>query len=218
MIKGLCIDLDGTLVDSHEYLYGAFQKFMNKRSVPDTRETFNSLIGPSLKEMLENVRKEHQWKEPTDELLEEYRGYLRDLKAVDIPLFPGALEALKQFVKWDLKLALVTSAHRKYADHVLSLHKIAPFFDFVITPEDSGFISKPNGVIYQKAIQKLELPLKDVIAIEDSFSGIKSAMNANLSVFYLTHGKFIPKNVLAEKVVMLKGWPDLIKVLKEAHA
>ncbi len=218
MIKGLCIDLDGTLLNSHEYLYGVFQKFMNKRSVSDSRETFNSLIGPSLKEMLESVRKEYQWKEPTDELLEEYRGYLKDLKATDIPLYPGALDALKQFVKWNTKLALVTSAHRKYVDHIFSLHKIAPYFDFVITPEDSGFISKPNGVIYQKAIQKLELPTKEIIAIEDSFSGIKSAINANLLVFYLTHGKPIPRNVLAEKIVMLKGWPDLIKVLKEAYA
>lgn len=216
-INALCIDLDGTLVDSHDFLYIAFQKFMQQKGVPDSREAFEALIGPSLKELIEKLKIQYGWEEDVDELLENYRTTLHDLSAQHVKLFPHVKEALHQFKDWGLKLAVVTSAYRKYTDKILKDHQIIQYFNVIVTPEDSGFVSKPNGVIYQRAVQKLNVAPSQALAIEDSFTGITSAMNAGLPVCYLSHGKSVPDKVQNKQVTILNGWKDILEQFRKIY-
>jgi HAD superfamily hydrolase (TIGR01509 family) len=216
-IAALCIDLDGTLVDSHAFLYKAFKQFMEKRGAPSSKEDFNRFIGPSLTEVLERVKRERGWKEDLQDLLEEYRRPLHILTPEAMPLFPGALAALQQFKAWNLKLAVVTSAHRRYTDQILRMHHLEGFFDAVITPEATGQVSKPNGLIFSTALKSLHVAPRQALAVEDSHTGVTAALNAEMPVCLLTHGTPPPHDAEKEGVLILKEWADLLALFRTAH-
>ena len=59
MIKGLLIDLDGTLVDSVPALFQVYKKFLAYYGKEGTKEEFISLIGPSIDEIVEILQKKN---------------------------------------------------------------------------------------------------------------------------------------------------------------
>jgi len=216
-ITALCIDLDGTLVNSHGFLYQAFKQFMEKRGVPSSREDFNRFIGPSLAEMLDKFKREWGWGESLKELLEDYCGPLNVLTPEKLPLFPGVTEALQQFKAWNFKLAVVTSAHRRYTEEILHLHHLGGYFDVVITPEATGQISKPNGLIFSTALNALNVPPGQALAVEDSATGVMAALNALMPVCLLTHGTTPSHDLEKAKILIIKDWEDLLELFRKAH-
>lgn len=188
MVKAILIDLDGTLIDSIPALYQVYQKFLEYYGKKGTKEEFNSLIGPSIDEIVAILQKKHDLKPPVHDLATMYVSTLMKQGFEGTELFPGAKKFIEEAKKKGKKLAIITSGTKPLVKTCLEPFKILDHFDAVITSEDVTK-AKPNPDMYKLALDKLQVEAGDAIAIEDSAAGRDAAQGAGLKVIVITHGK-----------------------------
>lgn len=114
--------------------------------------------------------------------------YQEQLRAMELPLFPGLKELVLKLRSAQLKLAIVTGALRSEVNAVLDQAQLFQHFPVIVAAEDLA-ISKPEPDGYLLAIERLNqkypaLALKpaEALAIEDTFSGIEAAKRAGVPV------------------------------------
>jgi len=76
---------------------------------------------------------------------------------------------------------LVTTAKRENVASVLRHHDLAQYFTHIVSGDDVAD-HKPSPEAYQLALQKAGLQPQEVLAFEDSQSGIDSAEAAGIPV------------------------------------
>jgi HAD superfamily hydrolase (TIGR01509 family) len=114
---------------------------------------------------------------------EKNKRYLQILQTGKIPLRPGVLRLLNAARHSGVKLAIATTTTLENVHHLLSC-AISPdaieWFD-VIAAGDVVAAKKPAPDIYFYALEKLQLPANECVAIEDSSNGLQAALQAKLT-------------------------------------
>ncbi|MFV0341260.1 MAG: HAD family hydrolase [Parachlamydiaceae bacterium] len=211
MKKALLIDLDGTLIDTHPALYDVYNKFLAQYGKKGTREEFESLIGPSIEEIVAVLKKKHQLSPTVEELANYYISIMMFQGFQGTALLPGAKETLDQLKNKGMKLALVTSGTKSLVNQCLEPLKLTNYFDLVVTSEEVKK-SKPHPDLYITALKKLSLKPGEAFAIEDSPAGAESATQAGVDVIMITHGEDNPMP-MNKSISCLKDWNEIGKWL-----
>jgi beta-phosphoglucomutase len=212
-LKALCIDLDGTLIDTLPALYQVYLKFMAHFGKKGTEEEFKGLIGPSIDEIVAILGKKHKLPESPEELSVYYVSLLMMQGFQGTELYPNAKNTLEGLKKAGVKLAIVTSGTKPLVKACLDPLHIEPMFDAVITAE-SVKQTKPHPDLYQTALKTLSVAPQEAVAVEDSSEGKAAALKAGLSVLMLTHKE--PKPATPEKgVTYVKDWTEIGKWLQQ---
>jgi HAD superfamily hydrolase (TIGR01509 family) len=182
--KGLLIDLDGTLVDNLDNMYGVYSTFLNNYQQRPSKNEFELFNGVPLGMVVESIKSKYALKPSKACLLTEYHELLDTVYQLS-PLRPGALELLRKAKALNFKLSLVTSSPGKKVKRLLTTLKILEFFDLTICAEDVTR-GKPNKEPYEKAIMALRLNTARTLAIEDSLNGLKAAFGSGVKTCYIT--------------------------------
>ena len=193
MIKALLIDLDGTLAESLEFLYKAYETVLKQRGLKPSRKEFNVLNGPSIREIASLLEKKYGLTEP---IYNEWRAILLPYYRDEIRLAEGAQE-LVEFAKGRWKLALVSSAERELATLFLKRHHLQ--FDLVVCREDV-VCTKPDPEPYRLALHQLNINAEEAIAIEDSENGVLAAKQAGIKTFVINKDNFFTIIAYLEKL------------------
>lgn len=209
-LRAILIDLDGTLADSLPVLYESYLQFLKVHGFEGSQEEFNSIIGPSLDEIVNILKEKYDIQESSEFLRERYQAIIDKFYASEVQLYPGAKEFLKKARRQGLKLALVTSAPSNLVTQLLSTHSLLEHFDLIITP-NGMHKSKPNPEIYQRTIALLDIHESEALAIEDSPQGVQAAISAGIFAIQLTHGK---PGVVNEKVIAVNDWFEILQLSK----
>lgn len=179
MIKAVCFDLDGTLVNSERlYLEGnvyAAQQLGYRL----TFEDFLPLVGISdaqFQNQLDQLIKPNQqadFARRTQAFVDARVAQLQSLAQ------PGADHLLTALKAQHLKLALVTTSTAEYTHRMLVNAGWCNMFDVVITREQGP--TKPAPDLYLRALEQLHAANGQSLAVEDSPVGIQAAKAAGLS-------------------------------------
>lgn len=213
--KAILIDLDGTLVDSTGALFQAYQKFLEYFGKKGTKKEFQSLIGPSIDEIVAILQEKHELPKTQQNLSSLYFTMIVAQGFEGVELFPGVKEFIKEAKKNKIKLAIITSGTHDLVKKCLDPLKITKEFDVIVTSEDVAK-AKPDPEMYQLALKKLKLKPAEALAIEDSEAGVKAASGAGLKVIYVTHGKKEEKKI-DSKAVKLPDWKEIQTWLRSEH-
>ena len=117
-----------------------------------------------------------------ERLLELYRR--------ELPLLPGAAEAVRALGDaWPL--ALASSANRPVIELVLSLSGLRESFTATVSSEEVPR-GKPAPDVYLEAARRLGVDAGRCVAVEDSASGIRSAVAAGMKVIAIPNREFPP--------------------------
>lgn len=167
------VDFDGTAVDTLSMLRKAFFQFGKEVGVRFTNEDFERANGPSIPEVMKDVKKRFSLKRySVNELISLHDKYEREcyLKAKPRPDLRRVLLVLR---KQGWKCALVTSGQRSIIQDFFKKYHWDEIFDFAVTGDEVNR-AKPHPDLYLLAKNRAggEGPF---LAIEDSLSGIKSA-------------------------------------------
>lgn len=169
-------DLDGTLIDSEALVLDAYMAAAGQHGVPFTHGQFLTLVGHN-REVSERRMREYFGADfPIEAFYASVGAHIGDAYA---PLKPGALELLEALEDTGLPVAVATSSGRGWVEKHFRAHNLVSRFRAIVTRDDVTH-GKPHPEPYLKAAAALGQSPADVLAIEDSPTGVRSAHAAGL--------------------------------------
>ncbi len=153
--------------------------------------------------------------ESPDEISAEVVRRLEAVYREELPLIPGAPEAVRRLAeRWPLGLA--SSSNRELIDLVLDLSGLAPCFEATVSSEEVAR-GKPEPDVYLEAARLLGVEPDECAAVEDSNSGILSASRAGLRVVAIPNALYPPgEDALAHARAVIRSPDELTQELVEA--
>jgi HAD superfamily hydrolase (TIGR01509 family) len=177
-------DLDGTLVDSIPAMCRVYLEFLKTFRIDGSEEEFDELNGPSLREIVFLLKKRYELEEDLESLCDLYKAKVSDAYRRYVNPMEGAEKALQDIAGSGYRLLLTTSATREIAHELVKSRGWDQYFQqYVYGDEVSN--SKPAPDIYALALSKADADPKNVVAVEDSPNGIKSAKSEGIYVIGL---------------------------------
>jgi len=177
-------DLDGVLTDTAELHYQSWQGLMDEMGIPFDRQKNEALRGLSRRESLETILGEqsHEFTEQQKEEIarrknDEYVSRVAKMTPAD--LLPGAGERLKELRLRGVAVAVASSS--KNAAAVIERLRIRPLLD-VLVDGNHVSTSKPDPAIFLETAERLGVPPRRCVVVEDAASGIEAALAAGMWV------------------------------------
>ena len=174
-------DMDGTLVDS-ERIWGIALSELAVRAGGVLSETARlAMVGTSMPVSMQLFRDDlGQPDRPEEPDVRWLKARVAELFADGLVWRPGAMELLLAVRATGIPTALVTSTGRSLVD--VALKTLGPENFDVIVCGDEVKRPKPDPEPYRTAATLLGVPIAACVAIEDSPSGVASAVAAGAAV------------------------------------
>ncbi len=202
---GAIWDMDGTLVDTAELHFAAWSAIAKELNLPFSRADFAATFGkrnPEILRQLYNDRFSEKEIAALGERKEEYyRAAARRQGVVPLPGVKALVQGLRQA---GFKQAIGSSAPRANLDLILQLTKLAPFFDALVSMEDTQR-GKPDPQVFLVAAQRLKISPSHCVVIEDAVAGVQAAKAGGMKCiavdFVGHHGQAALRSAGADLVV-----------------
>ncbi len=187
MVRAICFDFDGTLVDSEHLHYAAWQAELQPFGCSLEKSRYMAQFsGVSTYATAKTLIQDYQLPIATEQLMAQKTARFLSLLETELPTpMPGAHELLRDMQQSELAVALVTGSYRKEIEPVLDSLGWRDFFPLIITRDDVQN-AKPHPEPYLAALERLNLSADECLALEDSATGIRSAHDAGLTVLAIT--------------------------------
>ncbi len=196
-------DMDGTLVDTEPYWIAAERELVAAHGGTWTDELAHQLVGnPLLVSADFIIANSPVDLEPVAVVEHLQASVIQQVKA-RVPWRPGARELLAQARAADVPCALVTMSWQPLAAAVVEALEPGTFARVVTGDQVSH--GKPHPEPYLTACTSLGVRPADCIAIEDSGTGVRSAVAAGVPTVAVPNVVTIPPVVGAVQVEGLDG-------------
>lgn len=181
-VRAVVFDLDGVLVESEQVNVSSARDAFADRGLRLPPDAEARIVGRHPVDYVPELAREVGL--PADEVEallrvqdQLYRGrWMSEVRPV-----PGAIEVVRSLAESGLRLAIATSAGREHLDACLARFDLGPAFEVRVTKDDVR-CRKPDPEPYRLALDRLSLPPRDAIAIEDTPLGVDAARAAGLVV------------------------------------
>ncbi len=184
-LQAVLFDFDGVVVQS-ESVYDRATKKLGAHyglTIPEPFFEANRGIAETL--FYQRFKSNFELDVDLEEIQEHGRKYLWEAFASSVQITPG----FQQFYKWIRevvgKVALVTATPRLLIDEIFKNSSIQVHFDHIVTSSDV-IRTKPAPDPYLKACELLGVDPARALAIEDSPTGLKSAVAAGCQTVGIT--------------------------------
>lgn len=191
--RGVLLDFDDTLIEAGDALCAIWSDLSPDYGVQLSPQEIDHLIrGRPAKFVVDEIL-------PSLDPVRK-QAFLRALEereeSYPYLLSPGGRDFLHAAQRGGLKLGLVTSSWPKKVHQVLHRYDLDHVFSMIVTRDDVQAL-KPDPAPYTLAIEKMGLAARDLVAVEDSPSGLQSACAAGLRC--IGFGRSVPhdKGVIA---------------------
>jgi HAD superfamily hydrolase (TIGR01509 family) len=183
-------DMDGTIVDTEPYWIECEYELVAEFGGEWDQEKAHSLVGNDLRVSAAILRDGGSVDLPIDDIVNRLLDGVIERVRRRVPWRPGARDTLAALRKAGIPCALVTMSWTRFADAVV---KALPpdSFDVVITGDEVTH-GKPHPEPYLMAAARLGVRAKDCIAIEDSPTGVRSAVAAGCRTFAVPNMVEVP--------------------------
>lgn len=200
----VAFDLDGTLVDTEAILIEAQRQTLTdfgiKDLAPDHPRTFGMGMEPGVARLSEFYGLKYE------QALEVFRPHWARLSATELTPMPGASALLTRLKTDGVRMALVTSADPAHARNALKALDVPAAFECIVDTETVSRL-KPSPEPYLKAAERLGVSPRDMLAIEDSGSGVASALAADMKCVAV-HAKVYERRELDGAHIRIRSLKD----------
>ncbi|MEQ1701193.1 MAG: HAD-IA family hydrolase [Ilumatobacteraceae bacterium] len=183
-------DMDGTIVDTEPYWIECEYELVAEFGGHWDQEKAHSMVGNDLRVSAAILRDRGGVDLPIDDIVNRLLDGVIERVQRKVPWRPGARDTLAALRVAGIPCALVTMSWKRFADAVV---KALPpgTFDVVISGDEVQR-GKPHPEPYLAAADALGVRAKDCVAIEDSPTGIRSAVAAGCRTFAIPNVVDIP--------------------------
>lgn len=200
-LNAFVFDLDGTLVQTERLKARSYAKAAVELCPADITEAavieaYKEVVGESRKtvattlmkrfglkaasaERMADVDVDAPWQAFVQVRLDYYEALVQDPTVLRENRWPHTLSLLDRAREHQCAVGLATTSRRRQACHVLSVLGLDDAFDVVATA-DEVVRTKPHPEIYRLCAVELGVPPERMLAIEDSPTGTRAAVDAGL--------------------------------------
>jgi len=208
-ITTILFDIDGTLLDTREFILQAFEHALrtHEYEVPD-REEISAQVGKHLEECYIALtgNKEH-----TQKLVEAHKSF-QDQNFHLSAMFPGVRDTLKHLRGKGYKIAAVTTRYQRTAFQTLKDAGILYLFDTIIYGDDVSAV-KPDPEPLLKALEILNEKPEHAVMIGDSHLDIETGKNTGIQTIRVTYGFHKNQMHEPEPDYFIEDIKDILKIL-----
>ena len=185
MTKAIIFDMNGVLIDDEHIHELAFGKVLLNYGVKISHDDYQKICaGKTDRAGFEELAKTYKIPIDPDAAILEKGKYYLSLFPSQKRTFLGAIELVRALSQ-KYVLALTSSAVKDEVELILQTFKIRELFKTIVSAEDVEH-GKPDPEPYLLTARKLGLSPKDCVAIEDSPSGIHSAIASGMTCLAIT--------------------------------
>jgi pyrophosphatase PpaX len=182
-LKAVLFDLDGTLIHSVDHIIDCWQHTVRTCLGREmTREEILPTLGRTLYDAFEEIAPGR-----SEELYQVYRAYQVTTHDTMVTLVPGTKETLSALKAAGLLLGVVTAKRLRTAMEGLNLFDLAPYFDTIVTLEDSSK-HKPSPDPLLVAAERLSIAPEGAIYVGDARVDIEAGHAAGMKTAWVTWG------------------------------
>jgi HAD superfamily hydrolase (TIGR01509 family) len=176
--------MDGVLTDSEPAFYAAINDVLARHGAHIPPDEYARFIGGATPDTWAGVLAHTGVDARLADIVEEYEEPLmRRLREPRLPL-PGARELLRALRGRGVPVALCTASYRRWVDAVLAAAGIDAMFDAISAADDVEH-TKPDPAPYLLAASRLGVAPEACVVVEDSLTGVTSALRAGMHVLQL---------------------------------
>ena len=179
--KAFLFDFDGVITDSEPFVFEVLKQMIKDNfGIELPYSDINMIIGCSDRKVAEYIANEYHIDysvELSEKLKKNYPDYYFEYE--DIKPFPYLRDLLSILKDRGRKVAIVSSTDRAHLEAALSRMGLSGFIDTIISGSDVQN-KKPSPEPYLKGLEALSVDKQDAVVIEDSPTGIQSAVNAGI--------------------------------------
>ncbi len=178
-------DLDGTLANTGEGILACARYALEAFGITESDRELRKFVGPPLKTAFSEF-----YGFAGEDLalaVKRYRTHYREVGVYLSPLYPGIPEMLEQVAPWGV-LCLATSKPQPFAEQILEMRGIRPWFQVVVGCHMDGTRSRKAEVIEEALRQAGDPDRSRVLMIGDRKQDVLGAAEAGLRTLGVTYG------------------------------
>jgi HAD superfamily hydrolase (TIGR01509 family) len=178
VLAALLYDLDGTLTNTDLLHFQAWQEQLRKHGMEIDAAFYQKQISGRLNPIIVADLLPQLAPDAVEVFITQKEARFRSLAPTLSPL-AGLIDILRWAGDRQLRQGVVTNAPPENVHHTLQSLGLTQAFDPVVISDVLG-VGKPDPTPYRYALKLLGLSAEQAIAFEDSPSGIRSAVGANI--------------------------------------
>lgn len=186
VIKAVVFDFDGLMFNTEEIFNRSGQELLRRRGREMTPELLALMMGRRSDEAFPLMIAALGLTETPAELRAEERVIFQDLLWTHVAPMPGLFELLGHLEQRAIPKGVATSSRRPYIESVLKKFELVERFDLLLTSEDV-VEGKPHPEIYLTAASRLGVQPAEMLVLEDSENGTRSAAAAGAVAVSIPH-------------------------------
>lgn len=179
--RAILWDLDGTIFDSADEHYASWRETLSREGIDFGREQFEATFGQRndaiLRDLFGDDIGDEEMHRISDAKEEQYRAMLREQGA---ELLPGVKHWLASLHNAGWRQAIASSAPRRNIATALDLLGISDYFAVRVSAEDVDN-GKPAPEVFLLAANRLDVPPRNCVVVEDSPAGIEAGKRAGMT-------------------------------------
>lgn len=181
-ITTVLLDVDGTLLDTRDFIYSAFEHTCAQHGLPvQTRTEMQPRMGLPLEEIYAGM-----CGGDAPHLVEAHRAFQHENLHLSVA-FPGAGEALDALKQAGIALAAVTSRSRRTSVLTLERAGLAAYFAAIVSAEDAPAL-KPDPAPLRHALALLGRTAPGAVMVGDTAHDIEAGRALGLVTIGATYG------------------------------
>lgn len=215
-IRAVLFDMNGIIIDDEHIHEAAYKRTVETFGINLDHESYLvCCAGKTDKEGYESIGRKYQKSLPINQLLDQKAKEYLSLFPIQKCVYPGILECIDRLSK-NYTLGLTSSSIKWEVELITKEFKIADKFKVTITGDDVKN-SKPDPEPYLLTCKLLNVKPAETVVIEDSASGIKSAISAGCKCIGITTTHSSEQLILNNPTTILRNFDqintDLINAL-----
>ena len=208
-ILAVVFDMDGVLVDTEHLWDDVREELTTEWGGRYTPEAQEAMMGMSSLEWSRYLHETVGLREQPETINAEVVRRMLARYEVELPVVPGAIEAVRRLDGEGFRLAVASSSNRELIDAVLRRLGLAALFEATVSSEEVRR-GKPAPDVYLEAARRLDVEPVRCAAIEDSASGIRAARAAGMRVVAYPNRHYPPsQEALALAGCVLRSLAEL---------
>lgn len=177
--QAVVFDMDGLLIESERLYRDSFLAASDEGGHGMKVETYQKVCGSPWDVITGTIFADYGADFPIDSFRDAWLRHLGVMMADGVALKPGVIDILDLLDRLDIRRAIATSSRHDSVTRHLGPHDLLRRFDTIVARGDYTE-PKPAPMPYLTAARWLSLDPGRCLALEDSYSGVRSATSAGM--------------------------------------